>query len=58
MELDVSENKKLKALDVQSTELQALDVRYNRDLTSLKTNSKLKKFTGNGKVMPDRLEVV
>lgn len=56
VELDVSENKKLKALDVQSTELQALDVRYNRDLTSLKTNSKLKKFTGNGKVMPDRLK--
>lgn len=53
--IDISQCKALTSLNVQGTAITNLDVSGNLMLTDLIINSKLKEFTGNGIVMPDKL---
>lgn len=53
--IDVIQNTGLTALNIQGTAVTKLDIHKNVALRSLKINTGLLEFTGNGNVMPDKL---
>lgn len=55
--LDVSKMIGLKRLNIQETGITSLDVSANKELAQLSTSATLEKFTGNGKVMPNMLNL-
>lgn len=55
--LDVSKMTGLKKLNIQETGITSLDVSANKELAQLSTSATLEKFTGNGKVMPNMLNL-